>query len=568
MNLNHKSYASADVKVINENEGIVSAFVAVIGNLDSVGDIIQPGAFDAGLKKRIPKGVWSHDWDKPISKTLEIYEVPAGDPRLPFDLQAKGLGALYVETQFNLKTQLGRDAFENVKFYGEESEWSIGYRTIREQYDSKQKANLLYEVELYEYSPVLFGANPMTSTASIKAETIEGEMIIKIDGVDEDRVQLVKDAVMEILSKDDVSDDDQLLSEADDKVESDEVIETDDLSSEDSEEKIDIVGESIDVSVEDDVEVAELSESEEKEEVVSVEEKTDGGGGSPRANREEAVVIEEKTVEGKIKEKALVGSYEERYSKLSDAIEAEYREIGHAYVYATFDDKVVCYLYEYESGEHGYWSISYQMDSDGNIMFGEPEAVNVVEVTVLKNALNEAIKFGMTDYAKSAIQEIFESLEKPVSVKANRIEDNDIKDELEAVEINTKIQEADIVRFEMDEEMYSGSVEYVMIEGYFGIPGSRFYTQATMDDPVLLIRIWEDGEETELLTGRKLSEVEIVEPSDDMPDDGEDDDNGDDSIPSDDVILSASSDATSEKEFANPDELRKSLADFYALIQS
>jgi hypothetical protein len=73
--------------------------------------------------------------------------------------------------QFNLKSERGKEAFSNVVFFGEEQEWSIGYKTLNADFDTQRQANLLREVELYEVSPVLHGANQLTATISIKADS-------------------------------------------------------------------------------------------------------------------------------------------------------------------------------------------------------------------------------------------------------------------------------------------------------------------------------------------------------------------------------------------------------------
>lgn len=155
---------------IDEAEGIVEAFVAGIGNKDSVGDIVLPGAFDASLKRRKPRVVWGHNWNEPIGKVLEIYEVGPRDPRLPEKMKKAGIGGLFARVQFNLKSERGREAFANILFFGAEQEWSIGYKTITAAYDNARQANLLREVELYEVSPVLHGANQLTGTISIKSD--------------------------------------------------------------------------------------------------------------------------------------------------------------------------------------------------------------------------------------------------------------------------------------------------------------------------------------------------------------------------------------------------------------
>ena len=154
---------------IDEALGVVECFVAGIGNKDSVGDIIVPGAFTESLKRRKPRVVWGHNWNEPIGKVLEMYEVPPSDPRLPMKMRAAVIGGLYAKVQFNLKSERGRQAFADVAFFGEEQEWSIGYKTLDADFDPQRQANVLKKVELYEASPVLHGANQLTGTISIKS---------------------------------------------------------------------------------------------------------------------------------------------------------------------------------------------------------------------------------------------------------------------------------------------------------------------------------------------------------------------------------------------------------------
>lgn len=158
---------------IDEAEGIVECFVAGIGNKDSVGDICAPGAFSASLRRRTPRVVWGHDWNQPIGKVLDIYEVGANDPRLPRKMREAGIGGLYARVQFNLKSERGREAFASISFFGMDQEWSIGYKTLDAVYDNARQANILKEVELYEVSPVLHGANQLTGTISIKSDDQE-----------------------------------------------------------------------------------------------------------------------------------------------------------------------------------------------------------------------------------------------------------------------------------------------------------------------------------------------------------------------------------------------------------
>lgn len=446
--LQTKNALPIDLDIIDDEKGIVGAYVAVIGNKDGVGDIIQPGAFKNWLDKRTPKGVWSHDWNRPIAKTIECYEVSAGDPSLPSDLLGKNLGALYVKMQFNLETKDGQDAYSNVKFFGDDAEWSIGYKTHSESYDRKSAANLLKDVELFEYSPVLFGANNMTSTAFVKAENVGGEMDVRVTGVKEDQIEAIQKAVSEIIGSDEgetelsdeKKDDTPLENNAGDElvdgkkddegpgegteggglVEDHPVETTESLND----------GHPVDNSrmlEDDDEDDGKDGESEENEDDDEPNGKKSedagepaGGGGvklaSPKSNRvtevpEEKEEVVEKSTADEVKVKALPGSYEERYSEIQEAV-SQLVPWGYPWIYATFDDHVIYSLYDSREQEQGYWKVAYTIvpdeDNDGSfdVELGEPSAVDIVETVVLKGALEEALKFTTDELVLKVIGEV------------------------------------------------------------------------------------------------------------------------------------------------------------------
>ena len=132
--------------------GEILALVSVFNNVDRANEVVRPGAFKASLSKRMPKGVLFHDWTKPVAKTIEAYETAEG---------------LVVKAKFNLETRDGAEAFSNLKG-GYLDEFSIGYRVVKESFDKKQGIRNLEELELFEFSPVLVGANEATRLLSIK----------------------------------------------------------------------------------------------------------------------------------------------------------------------------------------------------------------------------------------------------------------------------------------------------------------------------------------------------------------------------------------------------------------
>ena len=168
LGLEHKAAPIADIQVVDEDKGIVEAYVSVTGVLDRVGDIIEPGAYTKALAERTPHGVWSHNWDQRISKTLKAEELMPGDPRLPEPIREKKGGGLLVQTQFNLNTTRGRDAYEDVKFFGPDQEWSIGYKATKAT-RGKDGIRRIKELALFEYSPVLHGAMPLAKNVSVKS---------------------------------------------------------------------------------------------------------------------------------------------------------------------------------------------------------------------------------------------------------------------------------------------------------------------------------------------------------------------------------------------------------------
>jgi len=163
MNIERKSFQT-ELKTAGD-EGIVEAIVSVFNNVDSVGDRVKFGFFDESLSAKMPKGVWQHDWNTPVAKTLEARELMAGDPLLPASL--RDLGGLYIKGKFNLNTQAGRETFSNIK-EGIIDEFSIGYTVSEEAYAS-DGARELIKGRLYEWSPVLFGANPATAVLGVKS---------------------------------------------------------------------------------------------------------------------------------------------------------------------------------------------------------------------------------------------------------------------------------------------------------------------------------------------------------------------------------------------------------------
>ena len=174
MPIERKSYPVTEVKTDDEL-GTICAVVSVFNNVDSGKEIVRQGFFQKSIERKLPKGVWAHDWKQPIAKTLEARELPPGDPMLPPELMT--LGGTYIKGQFNLETQRGREAYSDIKF-GIIDEFSIGYSVIQESKDKATGARELIEGDWKEWSPVLVGMNDQTRLISIKQEEANSDPVI------------------------------------------------------------------------------------------------------------------------------------------------------------------------------------------------------------------------------------------------------------------------------------------------------------------------------------------------------------------------------------------------------
>ena len=149
-----KKSIAGEIKDLDLKRRIVTGYLSAFGNKDHVGDIIVPGAFAKTIVERKNKIFFlnQHKWDQPHGKFNTLQE------------DAKGL---YFESTPLVDTSYSSDL---LKLYeaGIINEHSIGYQTIKDDYDSKHDARILKELKLFEGSNVTLGANPETPFLGVK----------------------------------------------------------------------------------------------------------------------------------------------------------------------------------------------------------------------------------------------------------------------------------------------------------------------------------------------------------------------------------------------------------------
>ena len=150
-------------------EGIFSGYGAIFGNIDSGGDIIEPGAFTKTLAEgweRVKILALHNDCWLPIGRPLELREDTNG---------------LFLSAKVS-DTSMGRDIKVLLKD-GVLNELSIGYDPVVFDYDAEGIRHLC-ELKLWEVSLVTWAMNPEATVTGYKSmqETLDRAAALK-DGL-------------------------------------------------------------------------------------------------------------------------------------------------------------------------------------------------------------------------------------------------------------------------------------------------------------------------------------------------------------------------------------------------
>ena len=138
-----------EIKAITE-KGAFEGYAAIFGSKDALNEIVDKGAFTKTLKenKQYPL-LWYHNPQDPIGSV----EVEADE---------KGLKII---GQLNLEVQSAREKYSLMKQKVIKG-LSIGFKTVKDAWN--KEIRILKEINLYEISPVTFGAHPDALISNIK----------------------------------------------------------------------------------------------------------------------------------------------------------------------------------------------------------------------------------------------------------------------------------------------------------------------------------------------------------------------------------------------------------------
>ena len=146
-----------EVKDLDENKGVVVAYANAYDVEDSDGDISAQGSFLKTVQENAKRIRVLKDHNSTISLGV------------PLEIDANDTYGLKTVSQFNMKKEVSRDMFTDIKLYmenGLNAELSIGYEIIkRDEKDSR----IIKEYKLYEYSFLTsWAANQMSTVQGLK----------------------------------------------------------------------------------------------------------------------------------------------------------------------------------------------------------------------------------------------------------------------------------------------------------------------------------------------------------------------------------------------------------------
>jgi HK97 family phage prohead protease len=155
-----------DLKDLDDEKGVVIAYANAYNFEDKHKDISAYGAFEKTVKENF--------------KRIRVFKdhVPTIMIGVPLEIDTKDTFGLLTTTQFNMKKEVARDTFYDVKLMHENglsAELSIGYKVMKR--DAKDK-RIITEYMLGEYSFLSsWGANQLSTTQGIKSiKSVHGIM--------------------------------------------------------------------------------------------------------------------------------------------------------------------------------------------------------------------------------------------------------------------------------------------------------------------------------------------------------------------------------------------------------
>ena len=143
----------------SDEEGVCEAHLTKWETVDSWNTKFEAGSFRESFEKRGADGIrlfWNHR--ELCGKILEVREDDYGP---------------YARCQFNLSTDVGRNAYEHVRA-GDVNCFSFGFNTLQDRWDKGVRS--IQKVDVMECGPVVFQANDEAKITNVRAENEQPQL--------------------------------------------------------------------------------------------------------------------------------------------------------------------------------------------------------------------------------------------------------------------------------------------------------------------------------------------------------------------------------------------------------
>ncbi len=148
---------NVQLKDLDEASGTVQIYVSAFNNKDSDGDIIIKGAYAKTIQEKGPSGsgrikhLKQHDVNLLVGRPSSMEETATG---------------LLVTSHVSKSTD-GKNLMADYKL--DLYEHSVGFVTVKDEFSKEDNANMIKEINLWEYSSVTWGSNPNTPLVGMKS---------------------------------------------------------------------------------------------------------------------------------------------------------------------------------------------------------------------------------------------------------------------------------------------------------------------------------------------------------------------------------------------------------------
>lgn len=166
---------SHEIKELDDAKGVVVAYASVYNNIDADREVIMPGAFTKTVNENYKR-----------IRVLKDHNPTIG-LGVPLQINTADSYGLLTTTQFNLKKEVSRDMYEDIKLFlanGLNAELSIGFQTIKsieERIDEENEIEKITEVKLWEYSFLSnWAANERAVVQNVKSKTDFIDLLVKM----------------------------------------------------------------------------------------------------------------------------------------------------------------------------------------------------------------------------------------------------------------------------------------------------------------------------------------------------------------------------------------------------